>query len=199
MSSMFASLVMQNANMALIFLGRRPSPDGQDLPGSGKRPLFHRPTGNVGSQDQGQLEQARGVLFEPELDQPAMAFVEAVEHPAAETAAPPRGPPTDEQETPVTDPAGTGETTKPRRTKPRPGLKPTRSSLKSIRRAGAPRAPFTWAGIRRPLYWRRPGSSKRKRFAGFGNKVREQIGPPILGQLLSGCGQLVAAKGSAAL
>ena len=142
MSSMFASLVMQNANMALIFLGQAPHPQtgktSQDLENAR---YFIDQLEILEVKTKGNLSKQEASFLNQSLTSLRMAFVEAVEHPAAETAsAAPSGPPTDEQETPVTDPAGPGRPPKPRRTKPRPGLKPTRSSLKSIRRAGAPRA-----------------------------------------------------------
>jgi hypothetical protein len=113
MSSMFASLVMQNANMALIFLGQAPHPQtgktSQDLENAR---YFIDQLEMLEVKTKGNLSKQEASFLNQSLTSLRMAFVEAVEHPAAETAsAAPSGPPTDEQETPVTDPAGTGETT----------------------------------------------------------------------------------------
>ena len=110
MSALFASLIMQNTNMALIFLGQAPNPQtgetSQDLEHASyfidQLEMLHVKTkGNLDKQEEGLLKQS--------LTHLRLSFVNAVEHPLK--AEPPAAPPTDEQETPVTEPAIADEKT----------------------------------------------------------------------------------------
>jgi hypothetical protein len=123
MSAMFASLVIQNANMAMIFLGQAPNPQT----GKTERDLENaryfidqlemievKTKGNLGKQEE--------MLLKQSLTNLRLSFVEAVEHPQApaapETKAAPddaqsAAPATDEQEMPIVEPALPGETAAP--------------------------------------------------------------------------------------
>ncbi len=117
MAALFAHLVIQHTNMALIFLGHAPNPQtgktGQDLEHARYfidqlEMLEAKTKGNLDKQEQAILKQSLTTL--------RMAFVEAVNHPQtpaapaapapAETAS---APATDEQETPVNEPKLPGE------------------------------------------------------------------------------------------
>jgi hypothetical protein len=115
MSAMFASLVIQNANMALIFLGQAPHPQ------TGKTELdldharyFIDQLEMLEVKTKGNLAKQEAALLSQSLTSLRLAFVEAVEHPVnpPESGAP-GGPPTDEQETPVAEPALPGEAAPP--------------------------------------------------------------------------------------
>jgi hypothetical protein len=112
-AAMFASLVMQNANMALIFLGKAPHPQtGQTSQDLENARYFIDQLEMLEVKTKGNLSKPEATLLNQSLTNLRLAFVEAVEHPAAETQSEaPSGPPTDEQETPVTDPSGTGDAT----------------------------------------------------------------------------------------
>jgi len=130
MSAMFASMVMQNTNMALIFLGHAPNPQtgqsGQDLEHA---KYFIDQLEMLAVKTKGNLDKPEDALLKQSLTHLRLSFVEAVEHPAKPappTAAPaappaatpadppsasPAAPPTDEQETPVVEPILPGEKT----------------------------------------------------------------------------------------
>jgi hypothetical protein len=124
MSALFAQMVMQNTNMALIFLGQMPNPQTgetmQDLENARYfidqlEMLELKTKGNLDSMESGMLKQSLTSL--------RLAFVEAVNHPqpAAPAKQPagssptpaPTAPATDEQETPVVEPTLPGETAPP--------------------------------------------------------------------------------------
>jgi hypothetical protein len=114
MSALFASLIMQNTNMALIFLGQAPNPQtGQTTQDLDHARLFIDQLEMLAVKTKGNLDKLEESLLKQSLTSLRMAFVEAVGHPQP---APPSGtptapsgtaaaPPTDEQETPVTEPA----------------------------------------------------------------------------------------------
>jgi hypothetical protein len=111
-SAMFASMIMQNTNMALIFLGQAPNPQsgqtGQDLEHAR---YFIDLLEMLAIKTKGNLDKQEDAMLKQSLTHLRLSFVEAVEHPLA-TAPPastPETPPTDEQETPVTEPALQGE------------------------------------------------------------------------------------------
>jgi hypothetical protein len=114
MSGLFASMVMQNTNMALIFLGQAPNPQtghtSQDLEHA---TYFIDQLEMLAIKTKGNLDKQEDALLKQSLTHLRLAFVEAVEHPpkAAPPAASPAAPPTDEQETPVTEPTLPGEKT----------------------------------------------------------------------------------------
>src|SRR5581483_2324498 len=120
MSPMFASMVMQNTNMALIFLGRTPNPQTgkieQDLDNAR---YFIDQLEMLALKTKGNLDRNEDAILKQSLTNLRLAFVEAVNKPAAAAeASPPAGsgaqpahepPPTDEQETPSAQPAQEGE------------------------------------------------------------------------------------------
>ncbi|MGO8700709.1 MAG: DUF1844 domain-containing protein [Limisphaerales bacterium] len=106
-AAMFASLVMQNANMALIFLGKAPNPQtGQTSQDLENARYFIDQLEMLEVKTKGNLSKPEAALLNQSLTSLRLAFVEAVEHPAAGAeSGTSGGPPTDEQETPVTEPA----------------------------------------------------------------------------------------------
>jgi Domain of unknown function (DUF1844) len=115
MSAMFASMVMQNTNMALIFLGAAPNPQTgkteQDLEHAR---YFIDQLEMLAVKTKGNLDKQEDALLKQSLTHLRLAFVEAVK-PAAAPSAPasamPASPPADEQETPVVEPVLPGENT----------------------------------------------------------------------------------------
>jgi hypothetical protein len=119
-SALFANLVMQNTNMALIFLGHVPNPQtgqtGQDLEHAR---YFIDQLEMIEVKTKGNLNKQEEAILKQSLTSLRLTFVEAVNHPqAASTPAPagqppaeqpPNAPATDEQETPVAEPALPGE------------------------------------------------------------------------------------------
>jgi hypothetical protein len=114
-SAMFASLVIQNANMAMIFLGQAPHPQTgkvtQDLEHAR---YFIDQLEMLEVKTKGNLDKQEAAILNQSLTNLRLAFVEAVEHPlSASPDAAPAVPPTDEQETPVSEPALPGESSPP--------------------------------------------------------------------------------------
>jgi hypothetical protein len=122
MSALFASMVVQNTNMALIFLGEQPNPQtGQTVQDLEHAQYFIDLLEMLAVKTKGNLDKQEDALLKQSLTHLRLAFVEAVEHPpqpappAAMPAAPPApapapaGPPVDEQEMPVTEPVLPGE------------------------------------------------------------------------------------------
>jgi hypothetical protein len=123
MSAMFASMVIQNTNMAMIFLGRSPNPQ------TGKTELdldnaryFIDQLEMLALKTKGNLDRNEDGLLKQSLTTLRLAFVEVVNtaasSPAAElpSADPSAGarpanepPPTDEQETPSAETPPEGE------------------------------------------------------------------------------------------
>jgi len=106
-SALFASLIVQITNMALIFLGMHPDPQsGKSTQDLEHARLFIDQLEMLAVKTKGNLDKQEESLLNQSLTSLRLAFVEAVEHPQP---APPSGtpatPPTDEQETPVTEPA----------------------------------------------------------------------------------------------
>jgi len=114
MSALFASLVMQNTNMALIFLGQSPHPQtGQTAQDLEQATYFIDQLEMLAVKTKGNLDKQEDALLKQSLTHLRLAFVEAAEHPlqTAPAAAAPAAPPVDEQETPVTEPTLPGEKT----------------------------------------------------------------------------------------
>jgi hypothetical protein len=111
-SALFASMIMQNTNMALIFLGQAPNPQtgqtGQDLEHAR---YFIDLLEMLAVKTKGNLDKQEDALLKQSLTHLRLSFVEAVEHPPkpAPPVSAPAAPPSDEQETPVTEPALPGE------------------------------------------------------------------------------------------
>jgi hypothetical protein len=115
MSNLFASMVMQNTNMAWIFLGQVPNPQtGQTAQELENARYFIDLLEMLEVKTKGNLSKQEDMLLKQSLTQLRLSFVEAVQHPQkppapAATPATPATPPTDEQETPVTEPVLPGE------------------------------------------------------------------------------------------
>lgn len=117
-SALFASLVMQNTNMAVIFLGMAPNPQtGQTVQDLDNARYFIDQLEMLEVKTKGNLTSQEAALLSQSLTNLRMAFVEAVNHPqpGAAEAAPeePAAPPADEQETPIDEPPLPGEKTPP--------------------------------------------------------------------------------------
>src|SRR5580700_7244668 len=122
MSALFASMVVQNSNMALIFLGETPNPQtGQTSQDLEHAKYFIDLLEMLAVKTKGNLDKQEDALLKQSLTHLRLAFVEAIEHPvetapqAATPAAPatPTAPPADEQEMPIIEPILPGETTTP--------------------------------------------------------------------------------------
>ncbi len=114
MSALFASMVMQNTNMALIFLGQAPHPQtGQTAQDLEQASYFIDQLEMISVKTKGNLDKQEDALLKQSLTHLRLAFVEAAEHPLPTAPPPPQpaAPPVDEQETPVTEPALPGEKT----------------------------------------------------------------------------------------
>ena len=118
MSALFASMIMQNTNMALIFLGLAPHPQtGQTAQDLEHATYFIDQLEMLAVKTKGNLDKQEDALLKQSLTHLRLSFVEAVKHPAetappaAAPATPPAAPPVDEQETPVTEPILPGEKT----------------------------------------------------------------------------------------
>lgn len=118
MSSLFASMVMQNTNMALIFLGQTPNPQtGQTVQELEHARYFIDQLEMLAVKTKGNLDKQEDALLKQSLTHLRLTFVHAVEHPPktappappATPVAPPAAPPTDEQETPIVEPTLPGE------------------------------------------------------------------------------------------
>ena len=114
-SAMFAHLVMQHTNMALIFLGQMPLPQtGQTAQDLEHARYFIDQLEMLEVKTKGNLNKQEEAILKQSLTSLRLAFVEAVNHPQAApppapAEPPPAAPVTDEQETPVTEPALPGE------------------------------------------------------------------------------------------
>jgi len=123
MSSMFASMVIQNANMALIFLGQAPNPQtGETVQDLENAKYFIDQMEMIEARTKGNLSKPEEAILKQSLTSLRLAFVEAVEHPQPASASGQKGAPedsqqtspaTDEQETPIVEPTLPGETAVP--------------------------------------------------------------------------------------
>ncbi len=116
MSAMFASMVMQNTNMALIFLGLAPNPQtGKTEHDLENARYFIDQLEMLALKTKGNLDRNEDAILKQSLTNLRLAFVEAVNKPASpsEASSNPKPaaepPPTDEQETPSAQPAPEGE------------------------------------------------------------------------------------------
>jgi hypothetical protein len=114
-SAMFAHLVMQHTNMALIFLGQIPNPQtGQTAQDLEHARYFIDQLEMLEVKTKGNLDKQEEAILKQSLTNLRLAFVEAVNHPldtppSSPPEPSPAAPATDEQETPVTEPALPGE------------------------------------------------------------------------------------------
>jgi len=82
-SALFAQLVMQQSNMALMLLGRRPHPEtGQTLRDLDAARLFIDPVEMLEAKTTGNLNPQESALLKQSLMTLRMAFVDAVNEPA---------------------------------------------------------------------------------------------------------------------
>ncbi|HEX4121231.1 MAG TPA: DUF1844 domain-containing protein [Verrucomicrobiae bacterium] len=124
-SAMFVSLVIQNTNMALIFLGQAPNPQtGKTIQELDNAKYFIDQLEMIEARTKGNLNKHEEAILKQSLTSLRLAFVEAVEHPLppdeggqkapAETSQQSTAAPaTDEQEMPIVEPALPGETNPP--------------------------------------------------------------------------------------
>ena len=118
-SAMFASMVIQNANMAMIFLGQAPHPQSgetaQDLENAR---YFIDQLEMIEVKTKGNLNKQEEMLLKQSLTNLRLGYVEAVEHPRASKIYKKKveaensqaaSPETDEQETPIVEPLLPGE------------------------------------------------------------------------------------------
>ncbi len=110
MSALFASMVMQNTNMALIFLGQEPNPQtGQTVQELEHARYFIDQLEMLAVKTRGNLDKQEDALLKQSLTHLRLAFVEAVEHPlkpspaASTPASTPATPPVAEQATPAAE------------------------------------------------------------------------------------------------
>jgi hypothetical protein len=122
-SAMFASMVIQNANMAMIFLGQAPHPQSgetaQDLENAR---YFIDQLEMIEVKTKGNLNKQEEMLLKQSLTNLRLGFVEAAEHPMPSAADKKKvvdensqatSPETDEQETPIVEPMLPGEAAPP--------------------------------------------------------------------------------------
>ncbi len=124
MSAMFASMVIQNANMALIFLGQAPNPQtGETVQELDNAKYFIDQLEMIEAKTKGNLNKQEETILQQSLTNLRLAFVEAVEHPQPASSAGGQkavtedsqqtSPATDEQEMPIVEPVLPGETVTP--------------------------------------------------------------------------------------
>jgi hypothetical protein len=121
MAAMFGSMVIQNANMAMIFLGQAPNPQtGQTAQDLESAKYFIDQLEMIEAKTKNNLSKQEEMILKQSLTNLRLAFVDAVEHPMAppvaakKTAtddAQPTSPATDEQEMPIVEPTLPGEST----------------------------------------------------------------------------------------
>ena len=112
MSAMFASLVMQNTNMALIFLGHAPNPQSQKMEVDLENAkYFIDLLEMLAVKTKGNLDKPEDTMLKQSLTSLRLAFVETVSKPLKAPGTSPKTeiPPTDEQETPSAQEAPEGE------------------------------------------------------------------------------------------
>jgi hypothetical protein len=119
-SAMFAHLVMQHTNMAMIFLGRMPNPQtGQMTPDLEHAQYFIDQLEMLEVKTKGNLDKQEEAILKQSLTSLRLMYVEAVNNPktapVTEGAAEAQltAPATDEQEMPITEPVLPGEKTPP--------------------------------------------------------------------------------------
>jgi hypothetical protein len=108
--------------MALIFLGKAPNPQtGQTSQELENARYFIDQLEMLEVKTKGNLTKPEAALLNQSLTSLRLAFVEAVEHPATGSqSGASSGPPTDEQETPVTEPPGTADAAQAATAQPAP-------------------------------------------------------------------------------
>jgi hypothetical protein len=111
MAAMFASMVIQNTNMALIFLGKAPNPQtGKTEVDLEHARYFIDQLEMLAVKTKGNLDKQEDGLLKQSLTHLRLAFVEAVKDaPSAASSPAEAAPPVDEQEMPVDEPVLPGE------------------------------------------------------------------------------------------
>jgi hypothetical protein len=118
-TAMFAHLVMQHTNMALIFLGHMPNPQtGQVSQDLEHARYFIDQLEMLEVKTKGNLDKQEEAILKQSLTSLRLMYVESVNKPQAPAApaaeqTPSNAPATDEQETPLAEPALPGEKTPP--------------------------------------------------------------------------------------
>ena len=109
-TALFASLVMQQSNMAMLFLGQRPHPEtGKPQVDLDTASLFIETLEMLAAKTKGNLSRPEQQILQQHLTAARLAFVEAADarpEPVADTAA-------NAAETPPASPAATTETAPP--------------------------------------------------------------------------------------
>lgn len=109
-TALFASLVMQQSNMAMLFLGQRPHPEtGKPQVDLDTASLFIETLEMLAAKTKGNLSKPEQQILQQHLTAARLAFVEAADAspaPVADTAA-------KAAETPPATPAATAETAPP--------------------------------------------------------------------------------------
>lgn len=107
---MFASMVLQHTNMAMIFLGQTPNPQtGQTSQDLDHAQYFIDLLEMLAVKTKGNLDKNEDAMLKQSLTTLRLAFVEAVSKAPATGTGAAETPPTDEQETPSAEPAPEGE------------------------------------------------------------------------------------------
>jgi hypothetical protein len=113
MSAMFAALVVQNTNMAMIFLGHAPNPQtGKKEADLENARYFIDQLEMLAVKTKGNLDRNEETMLKQSLTSLRLAFVDAVSKAPTTAHLPPENPSTDEQETasaqtpPEGEPAG---------------------------------------------------------------------------------------------
>jgi hypothetical protein len=124
-SAMFASMVIQTANMAMIFLGQAPNPQtGQVSQDLDHARYFIDQLEMIEAKTKGNLNKHEESLLKQSLTNLRLVFVEAVEHlqtssnslqtpGSTDEKQSANAPATDEQETPIVEPKLPGESNAP--------------------------------------------------------------------------------------
>jgi len=89
MSALFANMIVQQTNMALIFLGKAPHPEtGERVQDIETAQMFIDQLEMLEAKTRGNLDKREEGLLKQSLNALRMAFVEAVEHAPAASASP---------------------------------------------------------------------------------------------------------------
>lgn len=108
MSLMFANMVIQQTNMALIFLGKVPNPEtGQTVQDLNTAQIFIDQLEMLEAKTKGNLDKREESLLSQSLTELRMAFVDAV----GSKSAAPASKPSEPQAPPASQPAATPEAT----------------------------------------------------------------------------------------
>ncbi len=106
LAALFASLVMQQTNMALMFLGHAPNPEtGERVRNLDAARMFIDQLEMIEAKTKGNLSKPEEQLLTQSLTNLRLAFVEAVEAGPSTAAAAPSGEPSQPQTKPSSEPS----------------------------------------------------------------------------------------------